>query len=301
MKKLYSIPKAVAVTVGLNLLLLVVLFLFTKPIQREIGQALLFLTLTLLLTAGVCLFAGIPVRTRGILWACMGISFPIHLILSLIVTLTAGKALSDEWPGGTGNNLAQPLILLMSLAVWYIGILTVTAVRSYRKGRVIREEKRQVKGASKGYRREYTPLSPARARLLAVLRGVLWVLWTHILTILLYDWLTDAGLADTMLSYIAFPVLWSLMAAVYGLFGRQSRIALTLSAAAANLLLVLLPTTLLTVSNTPIHKYRFVLHLDSLLTAPFNNPDQMLVIGVFLSVWVAMIVFGAGHRKKRDV
>ena len=43
MKKLYSIPKAVAVTVGLNLLLLVVLFLFTKPIQREIGQAFLFL------------------------------------------------------------------------------------------------------------------------------------------------------------------------------------------------------------------------------------------------------------------
>lgn len=301
MKKLYSIPKAVAVTVGLNLLLLVVLFLFIKPIQSELGQALLFLTLTLLLTAGVCLFAGIPVRTRGILWACMGISFPIHLILSLVVTLTAGKALSDEWPGGTGNNLAQPLILLMSLAVWYIGIFTVTAVRSYRKGRVIREEKRQVKGASKGYRREYTPLSPARARLLAVLRGVLWVLWTHILTILLYDWLTSAGLADTMLSYIAFPVLWSLMAAVYGLFDRQSRVALTLSSAAANLLLFLLPTTLLTVSNTPIHKYRFVLHLHSLLTAPFNNPDQMLVIGVFLSVWVAMIVFGAGHRKKREM
>ena len=57
MKKLYSIPKALAVTAGLDLLLLGLLLLFTHMVHKESGQALLFLTITLLLTTGICLFA----------------------------------------------------------------------------------------------------------------------------------------------------------------------------------------------------------------------------------------------------
>ncbi|MBQ7910728.1 MAG: hypothetical protein IJ363_08085 [Clostridia bacterium] len=301
MKHFLSILKALGITAGLDILMTGALYLFSHMVHRELGQALLFLTVTLLLITGVCLFAAIRVQAKGILWACMGVSFPTHLILSIVMTLTAGKALSDEWPGGMGNNLAQLLILLMSLAVWYVGIFAVTATRSRRATKAVREEKRQVKRAKKGYRKEWQTLTPARARLVAVLRGGLWVVWLHLLTTLLYEGLNEAGLEDTMLSYIAFPLLWSLMAARCVLYDRDRRGAYALSAAVSNLVFFLIPTALLTVVNTPAHKFRFVLHLDSILTEPLNNPEQMLVIGVFLTVWVAMIVFGIGHRKKKNV
>lgn len=301
MKHFLSILKALGITAGLDILMTGALYLFSHMVHRELGQALLFLTVTLLLITGVCLFAAIRVQAKGILWACMGVSFPTHLVLSIVMTLTAGKALSDEWPGGTGNNLAQLLILLISLAVWYVGIFAVTATRSRRATKAVREEKRQVKRAKKGYRKEWQTLTPARARLVAVLRGGLWVVWLHLLTTLLYEGLNEAGLEDTMLSYIAFPLLWSLMAARCVLYDRDRRGAYALSAAVSNLVFFLIPTALLTVVNTPAHKFRFVLHLDSILTDPLNNPEQMLVIGVFLTVWVAMIVFGIGHRKKKNV
>ena len=125
-------------------------------------------------------------------------------------------------------------------------------------------------------------------------------MWIHLLTFLFIAWFMNEGLEDTVLSYVSFPVLWSLMAALYGLRDREHRVAYTLSAALTNVLLFLLPTTLLTVAGTPVHKYRFVLHLDSVLTNPLDNPEQMLVIGVFLTVWVAMIVFGVGHRRETE-
>ena len=295
MKKLYSIPKALAVTAGLDLLLLGILLLFTHMVHKESGQALLFLTITLLLTTGICLFAVIPVRGRGMLWACMGVSLPLHTTLSVVTALVTGSKLSDAWPGS--GDLAWLLILLMSLAVWHIGIFTVTVVRSRRRGKALREEQRNVKRASKGYTKEWQTLTPARGRTLAILRGALWVMWIHLLTFLFIAWFMNEGLEDTVLSYVSFPVLWSLMAAFYGLRGAEHRVAYTLSAAITNVLLFLLPTTLLTVAGTPVHKYRFVLHLDSVLTNPLDNPEQMLVIGVFLTVWVAMIVFGVGHKK----
>jgi hypothetical protein len=301
MKHFLSILKSLGITAGLDLLMTGSLYLFSHMVHRESGQALLFLTVTLLLTTGLCLFATIRVQAKGILWACMGVSFPTHLILSIVMTLTAGTALSDAWPGGTGNNLAQLLILLLSLAVWFVGIFTVTATRSRRMAKAAREEKRQVKRAKKGYQKEWQTLSPARARLVAVLRGALWVIWLHLLTTLLYEGLTEAGLEDTMLSYIAFPVLWSLMAARYVLYDRDRRGAYALSAAVTNLVFFLLPTILLTVAGTPVHKYRFILHLDSVLTKPLHNPEQMLVVGVFLTVWVAMAVFGAGNKRKKNL
>ena len=299
MKKNRPILKTIGITAGLNLLLLIHLYLFSLLVEKELGQALLFLSVTLILTVGICLFATVPVSCRGILWGCYGVTTGIHLPLSVIMAFTGGNALANHWPGGTGNNLAALLIFLMSQAVWSAGTFAVTVARSRRRGKALREEKRNVKRASKGFTKKWQTLSPARSRLVAILRGSLWVMWLHILTALLFELLMEANLEDTILSYVSFPVLWGLMAALYGLYDRERKVAYTLSAAVSNILFFLLPTTLLTVSSTPVHKYRFVLHLDSILTDPFDNPEQMLVIGVFLTVWAAMIVFGVGHRKAR--
>jgi hypothetical protein len=223
----------------------------------------------------------------------------IHLLLSIVTALITGKKLSAAWPGD--GDLAWVLVLLLSLSVWGIGLFWVTVLRTARIGRVRRESKRQLRHAIKGYTKEWQTLTPARGRTLAILRGALWVMWLHLLTFLFIAWFMNEGLEDTVLSYVSFPVLWSLMAAFYGLRGAEHRVAYTLSAAITNVLLFLLPTTLLTVAGTPVHKYRFVLHLDSILTEPLHNPEQMLVIGVFLTVWVAMIVFGTGNKRKKNL
>ena len=299
MKKVRSILLSLGITIGLNLLLTGDLYLFSHLVHKESGQALLFLSVTLILTAGVCLFAVIPASDKGILWGYFGITTALHLPLSAVSALTGGRALSDAWPGGTGDNLAALLIFLMSLTVWLTGTFWITAVRSRRRTKALREEKRNVKRASKGFTKEWQTLSPARGRFVAVLRGGLWVLWLHALTFLLIEGLMRDGLEETMISYVAFPLLWSLMAALYGLHDRFHPTAYALSAAVTNLLLFILPTALLTVANTPVHKYRFVLHLDSVLTTPLDNPEQMLVIGVFLTVWVAMAVFGIGHKRQK--
>ena len=66
MKKNRSILKALLLTAGLNLLLLGDLYLFSHLVHKESGQALLFLSVTLILTTGICLFALIPVSGREI-------------------------------------------------------------------------------------------------------------------------------------------------------------------------------------------------------------------------------------------
>ena len=299
MKKNRSILKTLLITTGLNILLAGDLFLFSRLVHTMHGQALLFLSVTLLMTVGVCLFAVIPASEQGNLWGCFGVAIGLHFPLLTAVTMTGGNVLSQAWPGGTGNNLAAPLIFLISIAVWFIGCFWVTVLRTAHIGSARREKKRQVQRATKGFSKEYPPISSSRARLLAILRGFLWVLWLHVLTALLFEWLQAEYLHDTMLSYTAFPVLWSLMAASFGLLDRKSRTPLLLSAAVSNLLLFLLPTALLTVANTPVHKLRFILPLDSVLTTPLNHPEQMLVIGVFMTVWAAMIVFGIGHKRQK--
>lgn len=293
----FAILKSLGLTVGLNALLLGVMLFFSHMVHRESGQALLFFTVTLLLVIGVCLFAAIPTDKRGILWGCFGVSLPLHLVLSVISVLVYGNRLSESWPGS--QNLAWLLFLLMVLTAWVVSVFTVTAVRSNRIGRVVREDKRQVKRARKGYRKEYPPMSPARARTLAVFRGFLWVLWLHLSTGLVFWLLEEAGASDTMLSYIAFPVLWCLFAAAYGLHDRENRLAYALTAAITNIALFTLSTLFLTVYNTPPIKFRYVLHLDSILTEPFSNPEQLLSLSIFLLVWVAMLIFGIAHRKRK--
>lgn len=298
-RNLFALLKSLGITVGLDLLFMGIFLLFSHMVHKESGQALLFLCVTLLLAVGVCLFATIRTDRRGILWASLGISVTTHLILTIVVALVGGTQLSEAWPGY--NNLAWLLMALLSLAVWDISVFTVTAVRSNRLGRAAREEKRQVKRAKKGYQKEWQTVSPSRARLLAILRGLALVLWLHLATGLLYTLLTNAGAADTMLSYIAFPTLWCILAAAYGLRDRENRVAYGLTVAISNVILFILPTYFLMLENTPAHKFRFVLHLDSVLTAPLSNPEQMLAIGMFLTVWVAMIVFGAGSKRKKNL
>ena len=298
-KNLLALLKSLCITVGLDLLLAGLFLLFSHMVHRESGQALLFLCVTLLLAVGVCLFATIKTDHRGILWASMGISLTTHLILTIVVALAVGTKLSDAWPGY--NDLAWLLMALLSLAAWDVSVFTVTAVRSSRLGQASREEKRQVKRARKGYSKEWQTIPPSRARLLAILRGLALVLWLHLATGLLFALLTHSGAADTMLSYIAFPTLWCLLAAAYGLHDREERVAYGLTVAIANVVLFILPTYFLMLENTPTHKFRFILHLDSVLTAPFSDPEQMLAIGMFLTVWVAMAVFGAGHRGRKSV
>jgi hypothetical protein len=291
--------KSLCITVGLIFLLTGVYLLFSHLVHKEIGQALLFLVTALLLCVGVCLFAAIQTDRRGILWASMGISTVTHLILTVVVAIIGGSKLSDAWPGY--NNLAGLLLALLSLTVWDISVFTVTTVRSYRLGAAAREAKHQVKRARRGYSLALQPLTPSRARTLAILRGLALVMWLHLATGLLYTLLTNAGAADTMLSYIAFPTLWCILAAAYGLSDREHPIAYGLTVAISNVILFILPTYFLMLENTPTHKFRFVLHLDSVLTAPLSNPEQMLAIGMFLTVWVAMIVFGAGSKRKKDL
>ncbi len=290
--------KSLCITVGLNFLLTGVYLLFSHMVHKEIGQALLFLVTALLLCVGVCLFAAIQTDRRGILWASMGISTVTHLILTVVVAIIGGSKLSDAWPGY--NNLAWLLLALLSLTVWDISVFTVTVIRSYRLGAAAREAKHQVKRARRGYSLALQSLTPSRARTLAILRGLALVMWLHLATGLLYTLLTNADAADTMLSYIAFPTLWCILAAAYGLSDREHPIAYGLTVAISNVILFILPTYFLMLENTPTHKLRFILHLDSVLTTPLSNPEQMLAIGIFLTVWVAMIVFGAGHRRRMD-
>lgn len=298
-RNLLALIKSLCITAGLNLLLMGLFILFSHMVHKELGQALLFLSVSLLMAVGVCLFATIRTDKRGILWASMGISTVTHLILTIVVALVGGTKLSDAWPGY--NNLAWLLMALLSLAVWDISVFAVTAVRSHRLGKAAREEKRQVNRAKKGYRKEWQTVSPSRARFLAFLRGILVVLWCHLLTGLLFALLVNWDLAETMMGYVAFPLLWCLLAAAYGLYDREHRIIYGLTVAVSNLILFFLSTFFLMLENTPSHKFRFILHLDSVLTTPFDNPEQMLAIGLFLSVWVAMVVFGIGHREKKGV
>ena len=291
--------KSLCITVGLNFLLTGVYLLFSLMVHKEIGQALLFLVTALLLCVGVCLFTAIQTDRRGILWASMGISTVTHLILTVVVAIIGGSKLSDAWPGY--NNLAWLLLALLSLTVWDISVFTVTVIRSYRLGAAAREAKHQVKRARRGYSLELQPLTPSRARTLAILRGLALVMWLHLATGLLYTLLTNAGAADTMLSYIAFPTLWCILAAAYGLSDREHPVAYGLTVAISNVILFILPTYFLMLENTPTHKLRFILHLDSVLTTPLSNPEQMLAIGIFLTVWVAMIVFGAGSKRKKNL
>lgn len=299
MKKNYSILKALGITAGLNLLMSADLYLFSHFVHKQSGQALLFLSVILLLTAGVSLFALIPTSGRKLLWGCMGVSMGLHLPLSITSALTGGKTLSEQWPGGMGNNLAALLILLMSLSVWSIGIFGVTAARSRCIAAPLREERRNRKRITKGYVKEWQSLPPARLRLASILRGFLRVLWTHLLTGLLFTILVELDLAETILGYVAFPVLWCLMIPAILPPKRLSGSLCVISAAVSHMGLFALATLLLSIRSYPnVVRNRGRIYTELILNRPLDNPEQLLALGILTTGIMTLLILYIGKRKR---
>ncbi|MBR5123621.1 MAG: hypothetical protein IKU90_00695 [Clostridia bacterium] len=297
-KNLFALLKALCYTIGLHALLTVTISFLARTVHRDPGQACLFLAVTLLLVLGICLFAAIPTDKRGVLWGCFGIAYGVGLIAAGLSLLFYGGTISAAWP--SKDNMAWLLFLILILSAWCIGVLAVTVVRSARIGRRARESDRQLTYARKGYRKEFPPVSKVRSVLYAVSKGLLWVIWFHTATGLLLFLLVGTGLEDTILAYVSFPVLWCLMAAMYGWLDSPCRWVFALSAGVSNLVFFSMSTYFCMLLSTDPHKYRAVLHLDSLLTEPFDNPEQLIAIGIFFSIWIAMAVFAVGHRRRKE-
>ena len=297
-KNLFALLKALCYTIGLHALLTVTISFLARTVQRELGQACLFLAVTLLLVLGICLFAAIPTDKRGVLWGCFGIAYGVGLIAAGVSLLFYGSTITAAWPGQ--GNLAWLLFLILILSAWCVGVLAVTVVRSARIGRQARESDRQLTYARKGYRKEFPPVSKVRLVLYAVSKGILWVVWFHTATGLLLLLLEVAGIEGTILAYTAFPVLWCLMAALYGRLDSPCPWVFALSAGVSNLVSFGVSTYFCMLLGTRPHKYRAVLYLDSLLTEPFENPEQLIAIGIFFSIWISIAVFAVGHRKRKE-
>ncbi len=295
-KNLSALLKTLYITLGLHALLTVAISFLTRTVHREWGQALLFLAVTLISVGAVCIFATVPANTQGLLWRCFGLASVLGAVLSAISMAFYRRSLSLRWPGE--GNLAWLLFWLLILTAWIVGVLAVTVFRSCRVARESLESNRQVRHMRRGYRMEVSLAFKGQMRLYAAVKGFLWVVWYHTLTALLLFLLLGIGVGNTMISYVSFPVLWCLMAALCGAIDYPCRGAFALSAAVSNLLFFVLSSYFCMVIHIDPHKYRPILHLDSILTEPFENPEQMLAIAIFFSVWIAMAVFAAGHRRK---
>ncbi|MBQ9151186.1 MAG: hypothetical protein IJX72_02960 [Clostridia bacterium] len=295
---LHPILKALGLTVALDGMLMLFIYVAAPLAILEIGQAFLFGGLTLLLTAATCLYANISVEKRRSLWLSLAVAAPAHLILSVISILVYTNRLASNWPG-SDYFLTWLLFLLLSLTVWWIAIFSITVTRSSRIGGAAREQKRRIRLAQKGFRPETAPLTPGRARAIAILKGVLWVLWLHILTGLFLEFFTEIGVANTILSYVAFPALWCVMAAVYGLLDGHNRTAFTLSVAITHLVCFFLVMLFLLPGNILEHPYYAVKYLDDVISDPFGHSEQLMILMLFLLVWVVMGIFGAARRKAR--
>ena len=109
-KNLFALLKALCYTIGLHALLTVTISFLARTVQREPGQACLFLAVTLLLVLGICLFAAIPTDKRGVLWGCFGIAYGVGLLAAGVSLLFYGSTITAAWPGQ--GNLAWLLFLI---------------------------------------------------------------------------------------------------------------------------------------------------------------------------------------------
>lgn len=289
--------KALGLTVGLNGALLLFLYMGSPLAGYEIGQVILFAGVTILLIIATCLYATMRVHNASDHWVSMAVSLPAHLIAAVVSVLIYGNRLSSFWPGGV--DLAWFLFLVLIVAVWGLTVFFVTLVRVLRLQATAREEKRQAKLAKEGYRLETTPITPARARLLATLKGMVWALAFHLISGLLLELLREIGIAETILSYAAFPFAWCLAAAAYGLLDRRNRVAFALAVALTHLLFCTAVMLFLLPANVTQHVGYALLYLDKVLTKPYENAEQLLILIQFLSVWLIMLIFGIGHRNKK--
>ena len=297
--KLYlrSILKSLCLTAGLDGALLLLIYLLSPAVMLEIGQAALLCAVILLLAVAVCLYGRIPVRRRRELWYCLAVSLPLHTVASVVSVLIYGNRLSGYWPGSM--DLAWLVLLVLILSAWGLSVCAITLSRHARMSEARREENRRIQKASRGLRPEITSVSPARARLITVLKGAAWTLGFYTLTGLLLDLLKELSIADTLLAYAAFPCLWCGMAAAFGrAIPSARRGAFTLSVSLTNILLCTAVMVFLIPSNVTRHVGYALLYLDGVLTNPFGHPEQLLVIAEFLLVWVTVAACGIGRRKK---
>lgn len=299
--KHYFFPalKALCITVGLNGALLGYIALFTLLVEEPVFQALLFFCIVICPAVAVCLFANIHAEKRRTLWLCAAVSLPLHVFLSIGSMLLYGFIMASVW----SSDLAPILVMLMAVVPWVVAVLAITVIRSWGIGRKKREAKRQLRRISKGFSRITLPVSPARSGFAAVCRGILWAVWLHLSTGLLFVLLQKTGIAETMLSYVAFPVLWCLAAAAYGLFDRPRRLAFTLSAGISHLILTLFCGVWLTAVYS-VRLEDFYMSSSSLLASLFYSPFQyaegLITVTVFCIGIIAITVFSIGHKPRKD-
>ena len=108
------------------------------------------------------------------------------------------------------------------------------------------------------------------------------------------------GIAETILSYVAFPCLWCLMAVTYRLPKCQNRTAFTLSVAITHLLFCTGVMLFLLPSNVTRHIGYALLYLDGVLTQPYDHVEQLLILEQFLAVWLILPLYGIGTKQKHE-
>ncbi len=294
---LHSLLKSLGLTAGLDAALLLLLYTACPVTVLKIGQAGLMGGVILLLLIASCLYALISVHRRRELLFCLAVSFLLHVIASVASVLVYGNRLSYFWPGH--SDMAWLLFFVLIVTVWCLTVSVITIIRYIRMSATRREETKHIQHASLGLRMETDPVTPARARLIATLKGFTWTIGFYILTGFLLEMLKEMSIAETILSYVAFPCLWCLMGIVYGYVDRPNRVAFTLSVTVTHILLCAATMVFLLPSNVTKHVGYALLYLDSILMDPFNHPEQLLLVAEFLSVWVIALIYGIGHRRKK--
>lgn len=299
MKTYFSpILKSLLLTVGLNVGIIAFMFVFSPIVQVDLGQIITLGGVALLSIIGVSMFATIRAEKRRSLWLALLVALPIHPAIALGGVAVYGRKLAIAWPGD--QDLSRVLFYIMILLSWMIPVLVVTIVRSARLGSAYREEKRRVALAAEGFFMETAKISKARARFIAYIRGAVWVFSFHLVSGLLLELLRFLGISNSMIAYVTFPMFLCLMGAAYGLLDRPNRGMFAISVAINHILFCGFVMLFLLPGNITEGIYYALKYLDKVVTHPYDNIEQILVIVPFLSVWFIMIIFAIGHRKSKQ-
>ena len=294
----FPILKSLLLTVGLNVGIIAFMFVFSPIVQVDLGQIITLGGVALLSIIGVSMFATIRAEKRRSLWLALLVALPVHPAIALGGVAVYGRKLAIAWPGD--HDLSRVLFYIMILLSWMIPVLVVTIVRSARLGAAYREEKRRVALAEEGFYMETAEISKARARLIAYIRGAVWVFSFHLVSGLLLELLRFLGISNSMIAYVTFPMFLCLMGAAYGLLDRPNRGMFAISVAINHILFCSVVMLFLLPGNITQHIYFALKYLDKVVTQPYDNIEQILVIVPFLSVWFIMIIFAIGHRKSKQ-
>lgn len=294
----FPILKSLLLTIGLNVGIIAFMFVFSPIVQVDLGQIITLGGVALLSIIGVSMFATIRAEKRRSLWLALLAALPIHPAIALGGVAVYGRRLAIAWPGD--NDLSRVLFYIMILLSWMVPVLVVTIVRSARLGGAYREEKRRVALAEEGFFMETAKISKARARLIAYIRGAVWVFGFHLVSGLLLELLRFLGISNSMIAYVTFPMFLCLMGAAYGLLDRPNRGMFAISVAVNHILFCVFVMLFLLPGNITQHIYFALKYLDKVVTHPYDNIEQILVIVPFLSVWFIMVIFAIGHRKSKQ-